>query len=162
MLLSLERTNPMASHFKIASSNFYTFLPDSFHPTDEYIYPTNTLKDSDKTSMRRMIQDLFIMRKFNRTVPFHFSGSTKYIVKPHRISEACIHKAIPLNSSYVEVNVPYDVAAVHHYRSEIINPAVKEYPNLTDTSMTKFSSFFLQSKFYDLIKKSGYLNLKRI
>jgi hypothetical protein len=145
----LDKTYPKASHFKFPSTNFYSFLPDTnvnVHDKDNAISKLNSkLKNN-------IIQDLMILRKFNRTMPFSYQRGTKCIIKPDRVSEAGIHDALPLNNIYQPVEVPFSIGAVHHYRDDFIDFRIKENTSIIDNTMLNFIDTLLKSKFYKIIK----------
>eukprot|EP01041_Mallomonas_annulata_P004287 gene4287-8524_t len=153
---ALDLNYPKASHYKFSSTNFYSFLPNTNYSTCTTSSSSLRRQKSEETN-KQIIEDLFILRKFNRTLPYPYSRGTKCIIKPYRISEAGIHDALPVNNLYETIEVPFEMAAVHHYRDDYVDPSKYEDTTNIDDSVLKFVNSLSDSKFYKLVKANGYI-----
>jgi len=126
---------------------FNKYLNESKHQGTKYQNSGNNHhKLRNKYLRNKGYRSLFIFRKFNRSEPFDYSRGTKCIVKPHRIAEAGIHDALPLNTKYKAVDVPFQLGAVHHYRDAYIDPRNIEDVSILDFSVLNFTSFFTRHR----------------
>lgn len=91
MLAALDKEHPNAAYYRFPNV-FYVPGPGTDH------------------------EFLIALRMTRHLSPSPSGQRTKCIYKPHRMSQVYTHFGVPLNSSYVEVALPAEYGAVHHYR----------------------------------------------